>query len=61
MFDFTFNESYGDPQDVRVLAKRSLGAVTLKYRINGGARQSASTSEWTEGESTASATRPTTA
>ena len=29
--------SYGDPQEVRVLAKRSLGAVTLKYSINGGA------------------------
>ena len=40
MFDFTFDMSYGDPQEVRVLAKRSLGAVTLKYRINGGAAQS---------------------
>ena len=30
-------ESYGDPQEVRVLAKRSLGTVTLRYRINGGA------------------------
>ena len=29
--------SYGDPQPVQVLAKRSLGAVTLKYQINGGA------------------------
>ena len=37
--DFRFNVSYGDPQPVRVLAKRSLGAVTLKYRINGGAVQ----------------------
>jgi hypothetical protein len=35
---------------VQVLAKRSLGAVTLKYRINGGAVQSAPTSEWTGGE-----------
>ena len=25
--------SYGDPQEVRVLAKRSLGAVTLHYRV----------------------------
>ena len=41
MFDFTFDKSYGDPQEVRILAKRSLGAVTLKYRINGGAVQSA--------------------
>ena len=36
LFDFTFDVSYGDPQEVRVLAKRSLGAVTLNYRINGG-------------------------
>jgi hypothetical protein len=33
-----------------VLAKRSLGAVTLKYRINGGAVQSKPTSEWAGGE-----------
>ena len=30
MFDFRFDKSYGDPQEVRVLAKRSLGAVTLE-------------------------------
>ena len=36
MADFRFSVSYGDPQPVRVLAKRSLGAVTLKYQINGG-------------------------
>jgi murein tripeptide amidase MpaA len=50
MFDFRFTKSYGDPQEVRVLAKRSLGAVTLKYQINGGATQSKPTSEWTGGE-----------
>jgi hypothetical protein len=50
LFDFTFSTSYGDPQEVRVLAKRSLGAVTLRYRVNGGAVQSVSTSEWTGGE-----------
>ena len=33
-----------------MLAKRSLGAVTLKYRINGGAVQSRPTSEWAGGE-----------
>ena len=33
----SFTKSYGDPQPVAVLAKRSLGAVTVKYRINGGA------------------------
>jgi hypothetical protein len=50
MFDFDFDKSYGDPQEVRVLAKRSLGAVTVNYSINGGATQTASTSEWTGGE-----------
>jgi hypothetical protein len=50
MFDFRFDKSYGDPQDVRVLALRSLGPVTVKYQINGGAVQSAATSEWTQGE-----------
>jgi Zinc carboxypeptidase len=42
----SFTKSYGDPQPVAVIAKRSLGAVTVKYRINGGAVQSAPTSEW---------------
>jgi hypothetical protein len=42
----SFAKSYGDPQPVAVIAKRSLGAVTVKYRINGGAVQSAPTSEW---------------
>jgi hypothetical protein len=45
----SFNKSYGDPQPVAVIAKRSLGAVTVKYRINGGAVQSAPTSEWEGG------------
>ena len=48
--DFRFDVSYGDPQPVRVLAKRSLGAVSLKYRVNGGAVKTASTSEWAGGE-----------
>jgi hypothetical protein len=48
--NLTFKHSYGDPQPVMVLAKRSLGAVTAKYRINGGAVRSAATSEWTGGE-----------
>ena len=48
--NLTFDYSYGDPQPVAVIAKRSLGAVTLKYRINGGAPQSAPTSEWEGGE-----------
>jgi zinc carboxypeptidase len=48
--NFTFDVSYGDPQEVRVLAKRSLGAVTLKYSINGAPAQSAPTEEWNGGE-----------
>ena len=46
----SFAYSYGDPQPVAVNAKRSLGAVTVKYRINGGAVKSAPTSEWAGGE-----------
>ena len=48
--NFTFAVSYGDPQPVRVNALRSLGAVTLKYRINGGVVRSGPTSEWNGGE-----------
>ncbi|NUT99565.1 MAG: zinc carboxypeptidase [Saccharothrix sp.] len=50
MLDFTFEVSYGDPQEVRVLAKRSLGAITAKWQVDGGAVQSTSTTEWTAGE-----------
>jgi hypothetical protein len=45
----SFTKSYGDPQPVAVIAKRSLGAVEVKYRINGGAVQSAPTTEWDGG------------
>ena len=45
-----FDKSYGDPQRSRVLAKRSLGAVTVKYQINGGATQERPTTEWKGGE-----------
>jgi hypothetical protein len=48
--NFAFKYSYGDPQPVQVLAKRSLGEVTLKYRINGGRVRSADTREWRGGE-----------
>jgi len=48
--NFAFDYSYGDPQPVQVLAKRSLGDVTLKYRIGDGEVQSAPTSEWEGGE-----------
>jgi len=45
----SFTRSYGDPQPVAVIAKRSLGAVSVKYRINGGAVQTAPTAEWEGG------------
>ncbi len=45
----SFAKSYGDPQPVAVIAKRSLGAVTAKYSINGGAPQPAPMSEWEGG------------
>ena len=45
--------SYGDPQTVQVIAKRSLGAVTLKYTINGGTVQTAPTTEWRAASATA--------
>ncbi len=50
LFDFRFAVSYGDPQEVRVLARRNLGAVTLKYQVGNGPIQQKSTSEWTGGE-----------
>jgi hypothetical protein len=50
LFDFKFNASYGDPQEVRVLAKRDLGRVTLKYQINGGRVRRARTREWDGGD-----------
>ncbi|GLZ30068.1 zinc carboxypeptidase [Lentzea sp. NBRC 105346] len=50
MLDFTFDVSYGDPQEVRVLAKKSLGAVTAKWQVGNGPVQSTTTSEWTGGE-----------
>jgi len=45
----SFARSYGDPQPVAVIAQRSLGAVEVKYRINGGAVQRAPMSEWDGG------------
>ena len=48
--NFKFSVSYGDPQPVQVLAKRSLGAVSVKYRINGAAVRTAATSEASGGE-----------
>ncbi|HEY3070595.1 MAG TPA: M14 family zinc carboxypeptidase [Gaiellaceae bacterium] len=48
--DFRFQYSYGDPQPVRVLARRNLGDVSLKYQVNGGAVQTTTTSEWAGGD-----------
>jgi Zinc carboxypeptidase len=45
-----FNVSYGDPQTVQVNARRDIGRITLRYRINGGRVRSAPTSEWDGGE-----------
>ncbi len=45
MSNFTFPYSYGDPQEVRVDALRSAGAVSVKYQIDGGPVQTAPTSE----------------
>jgi murein tripeptide amidase MpaA len=50
LFDFKFDLSYGDPQEVRVLASRALGAVTVHYRVNGGSVQSAPSSDWNGGQ-----------
>jgi Zinc carboxypeptidase/Immune inhibitor A peptidase M6 len=46
----SFSVSYGDPQTVQVLAKRELGDVVMKYRVNGGAVQTKSTTEWSDGQ-----------
>ncbi len=48
--NFSFAYSYGDPQPVEVLAKRSVGPVTLRYRVNGGDVQSTPTQEWSGGD-----------
>ena len=45
-----FNVSYGDPQTVQVNARRDLGPVQLHYRVNGGAAQTAGTTEWGGGD-----------
>ncbi|SIN89899.1 M14 family metallopeptidase [Agromyces cerinus] len=48
--NYTFDYSYGDPQEVRVIAKRSLGDVTLMYSINGDPAIGVPTEEWTGGD-----------
>jgi hypothetical protein len=48
--NFAFTTSHGDPQVVATLAKKSLGAVTLHWRVNGGAGHTAPTAEWSHGD-----------
>jgi hypothetical protein len=45
-----FSDSYGDPQPVEASVKRSLGAVRLRYRINGGKVSQAPTKQAPGGE-----------
>ena len=46
----TFTKSTGSPQVVEVNAKRALGRVMVKYRINGGRIRTAGTRAFTGGE-----------
>jgi len=51
--DFTvdeFAESYGDPQAVGAVVKRKLGTVEMRFKVNGGATQIVSTTEYRGGE-----------
>jgi Zinc carboxypeptidase len=44
-----FNVSYGNPQLVQVNARRDLGPIQLRYRVNGGPVRTGTTSEWNGG------------
>ena len=46
----TFKTSYGSPQTVEVNANRDLGPVNVSWQVNGGAVQTAPTSEFKGGE-----------
>ena len=46
----TFAESYGDPQPVAAVAKRKLGAVSMKFKINGGPTLVVPTTNYAGGE-----------
>ena len=46
----SFEDSYGNPQPVQVTAKRSLGDVQIRYRINEGPVKTADTREFRGGE-----------
>ncbi|GGK04241.1 zinc carboxypeptidase [Pilimelia anulata] len=45
-----FPVAYGGTQPVAVTARKSLHGVKLRYRINGGPQQTASTAQWAGGE-----------
>ncbi len=53
-----FNESWGSPQVVEATVKRSLGPVTVRYRVNGGAWRRTTTSEFKGGAQVRRRTRP---
>jgi hypothetical protein len=46
----SFDVSYGDPQQVAVVAKRAIKLVTMQYRINNGFPRIAAAPEWKGGE-----------
>jgi hypothetical protein len=46
----SFKDSYGTPQAVQANVKRSLGAVEMRYQVNGGPTHSVDTKEFTGGE-----------
>ncbi|MBB2911336.1 hypothetical protein FHS43_002601 [Streptosporangium becharense] len=46
----TFSVSYGDPQPVAVVARRSLSAKRMRFRVNGGPVRTRALTEWNGGE-----------
>jgi murein tripeptide amidase MpaA len=46
----TFAESYGDPQPVGAVVKRKLGAVSMKFKVNGGTTLVVPTKDYAGGE-----------
>ena len=50
LFDFKFDVSYGNPQEVRVLASRRIGPVFLRYQVNNGPVRTRLTGRWSGGD-----------
>ena len=48
--DLTFKVSYGDPQPVEILARRSVKDVEVRFQINGGRKVNAPANPWKGGE-----------